>query len=67
MAEKSDWEHNIMPGNLPGAEFLEKKKRLIIEIYRKICQQNSMCRCGAYIKPIFSHFFLSLLGNDLFE
>jgi len=40
MAEKSDWEHNIMPGNLPGAEF---------------------------IKPIFSDFFLSLLGNALFE
>ena len=28
MAEKSDWEHNIMPGNLPGAEFLEKKKEI---------------------------------------
>jgi len=26
MAEKSDREHHIMPGNLPGAEFLKKKK-----------------------------------------
>jgi hypothetical protein len=24
MAKKSDWEDNIMSGNLPGAEFLEK-------------------------------------------
>jgi len=25
MAEKSDREHHIMPGNLPGAEFLKEK------------------------------------------
>jgi hypothetical protein len=36
MAEKSDWENNVMPGNLPGAEFLKGKKReLIIETYEK--------------------------------
>jgi len=30
MAEKSDREHHIMPGNLPGAEFLKEKKGVLV-------------------------------------
>jgi len=30
MAEKSDREHHIMPGNLPGAEFVKEKKENLL-------------------------------------